>query len=480
MNRAQALGASIVALAFGCNVLTPEVPVAGSTSSASTAAGSQATTGSPSSSSTTTTSPGTSSAAAAVSARAAALQAIANAYAGSGDLNSALQALGQMSATPQELLAALRGPRAPTAPVVGGHQSVTIQDDYNETTDLQIEAPPTAQIQAQAQKGLGLVLMLHGLGGNAGQTVGLGTELAATNQVVAVGPSAKNLPPGFAPEDGCPASIASQFPMWWMYADPNAFPMQAIKTACSMYPIDPERVVLVGASMGGYGAWNVGMRHADRFAGVAELCGGITRLGQVGMQDPTSNALLVNGLMWPFWGAHGDQDTVVPLGPDQQAAQTLQQMGGNVTFHVVAGAGHDLAASALSGSSPLAAELLSFLTTKVRQPSPASVNCLSANPANDGAYWCRIKTSGGGNAQIQGSIDTSTNTISISGSNVSLARIYLDERILDATRQVTITANGAVKWQGMITPDFTSILESWASRLDEGLVYPAFAEVPPQ
>ncbi|HZV00576.1 MAG TPA: hypothetical protein VFF73_27930, partial [Planctomycetota bacterium] len=102
------------------------------------------------------------------------------------------------------------------------------------------------------------------------------------------------------------------------------------------------------------------------------------------------------------------------------------------------------------------------------------------NPANDGAYWCRIKTSGGGNAQIQGSIDAATNTISISGSNVSMARIYLDDRILDATQQVTITANGAVKWQGMITPDFTSILESWASRLDEGLVYPAFAEVPPQ
>jgi hypothetical protein len=40
--------------------------------------------------------------------------------------------------------------------------------------------------------------------------------------------------------------------------------------------------------------------------------------------------------------------------------------------------------------------------------------------------------------------------------------------------------NGVAKWTGTIKTDMTAVLDSWKSREDEGLVYPAFAEVDPR
>jgi predicted esterase len=414
-------------------------------------------------------------------ARDAELRPIVDAYVATGDLPTALAALAGKNATPQELLKMLRGPR-PAAPLVGGHQSFTITDGNGTSTDLQLVAPPVAEIQARATKGLGLVVLLHGLNGNAGQTVGLATQLAATNEVIACGPSVQKLPAGFQPEDGCPASIAAQFPSWWIYEDAHTFALEAIRKACSLYPIDPERVVLAGASMGGYGTWNIGLRHADRFAAIAPMCGGLTRLGQAGLHDSRSTALLVNGLLFPVWAAHGDADTVVPYQPDQEAANQLKALGGDVTFHLLPGVGHDIA-PAIMGTGTLAQELTTFVTTKRRKSLPLTVTYLSAGTTLDGAHWLRMaaRTAGLDRAQITGTIDPATNTVALSAANgVDLARVYVDDRILDLSKPVTVTVNGAVKLQKTVAPDLASILESWRSREDEGLVYPAFLEVDPR
>jgi pimeloyl-ACP methyl ester carboxylesterase len=44
--------------------------------------------------------------------------------------------------------------------------------------------------------------------------------------------------------------------------------LEAIESVSRRYPIDPERVVLMGFSMGGAGAWHIGAHYADRFAAV--------------------------------------------------------------------------------------------------------------------------------------------------------------------------------------------------------------------
>jgi pimeloyl-ACP methyl ester carboxylesterase len=44
--------------------------------------------------------------------------------------------------------------------------------------------------------------------------------------------------------------------------------LEAIEAVCERYPIDRNRIVLAGFSMGGAGAWHIGAHYADRFAAV--------------------------------------------------------------------------------------------------------------------------------------------------------------------------------------------------------------------
>lgn len=63
--------------------------------------------------------------------------------------------------------------------------------------------------------------------------------------------------------------------------------------------VDRERVYLMGASMGGYGTWQMAMSRPELFAAIVPICGG-------GMY--WNSGRLVNTAVWAF---HGDSDPTV-------------------------------------------------------------------------------------------------------------------------------------------------------------------------
>ncbi len=74
-----------------------------------------------------------------------------------------------------------------------------------------------------------------------------------------------------------------------------------IQFAISDEAVDRERVYLIGASMGGYGTWQMAMTRPELFAALVPICGG-------GMYWNAGR--LVNTAIWAF---HGDSDpTVLP------------------------------------------------------------------------------------------------------------------------------------------------------------------------
>ena len=38
------------------------------------------------------------------------------------------------------------------------------------------------------------------------------------------------------------------------------------------YPIDPNRVYLLGLSMGGYGTWQAALEYPEKFAAIVPIC----------------------------------------------------------------------------------------------------------------------------------------------------------------------------------------------------------------
>ena len=83
-----------------------------------------------------------------------------------------------------------------------------------------------------------------------------------------------------------------------------------------MLKIDPDRVVLTGLSMGGYGSWSIGAAHPERFAAVVPVCGGAK----------AEVAALLKGL--PVWSFLGDADSEKIVTDSRGALAALREAGG--------------------------------------------------------------------------------------------------------------------------------------------------------
>jgi pimeloyl-ACP methyl ester carboxylesterase len=59
----------------------------------------------------------------------------------------------------------------------------------------------------------------------------------------------------------------------WTTSGTEEFILDLIHTAKRSGRVDPDRIYITGHSMGGYGAWTLGARHADVFAGAAAYAG---------------------------------------------------------------------------------------------------------------------------------------------------------------------------------------------------------------
>jgi poly(3-hydroxybutyrate) depolymerase len=408
------------------------------------------------------------------------LRAVADAYAESGDLDAALAALKQAHATPQELLDTLRAPARPADDPVPGVHTVDLKDGHGRATDLLIVAPTAEQIKAHAQKGLGLVVCLHGLGGSSRQAQNVATRLAATGDVVAVAPSAKPLPQGEGTDDdGIPELFKNKH--WWAYENPRSFPLEAIRVARSLYPIDTDRILLSGMSMGGYGTWNIGLRRPDIFAGLAPLAGEISRFSVTSDQDAISKALCENARNTPILSIHGDADSIVPYKPDKEACDYINSIGGKAELRTLPGINHDLQ-GVHQGRTENGDYLCKWLVQQHRTSSPLAVTYVDVADRLDGAYWLRVATreSGVKYPRLQGTIDRAKNRISVEATGVELARIYIDDRLLDLKKPVAVAIGTGTRVKKKLEPEFRAILESWRSRRDENLVYPAFVEVDPR
>ena len=90
------------------------------------------------------------------------------------------------------------------------------------------------------------------------------------------------------------------------------------------YPVDLHRVYLTGLSMGGFGTWDLGLSHPDRFAAIAPLCGGGEMIRPY-LASQTGQATALKTL--PVWAFHGAKDPTVPVEESQRMVGFLKKLG---------------------------------------------------------------------------------------------------------------------------------------------------------
>jgi predicted peptidase len=161
-------------------------------------------------------------------------------------------------------------------------------------------ALPT-QYEAKSGKRWPVLLFLHG-SGERGDDVR----------------SVENHGPPKLLRDGTPTEAAQQLAADFIVVSPQCPKgkwwdhdtlMALLDSIIESHQVDPTRVYLTGLSMGGYGTWDLGLSHPERFAAIAPVCGGGS-FATLFLANTHNRAALRSLGVWAF---HGAKDPTVPV-----------------------------------------------------------------------------------------------------------------------------------------------------------------------
>lgn len=161
------------------------------------------------------------------------------------------------------------------------------------------------------------------------------------------------------------------------------------------YKIDPNRIYLMGHSMGGYGTWSVAIAHPDLFAAIGPISGGGDPAGLVKIQNV------------PEYVVHGNDDRTVNVNESRRMVEAAKKAGIDVVYVEVPGGSH------VSVAAPQFGPMLDFFAKQAKgvvsastassaggsiaghysgqyQGGSSGTFSLKLEPASGGAWKCEV------------------------------------------------------------------------------------------
>ncbi len=96
------------------------------------------------------------------------------------------------------------------------------------------------------------------------------------------------------------------------------------------FGIDPDRVYLIGQSLGGYGTWDIVSKRPEMFAAAVPLCGA------------GDSSRVVDAKNVAIWAFHGAKDMTVPVSGSRDMVAALKAVGSPVKYTEYPNVGHDV------------------------------------------------------------------------------------------------------------------------------------------
>lgn len=191
------------------------------------------------------------------------------------------------------------------------------------------------------------------------------------------------------------------------------------------YPVDPDRVYLMGHSMGGWGTWWIGLRNPDLFAAICP------------MAAFTPMELLPNALHLSPFIIHDKDDPIVSVEHSRKADRELKRLKIPFRYKEEQGFGHS--SKMIGANFP---ELFDWLDSHKRISNPDSIQFVTGTPAKGNAYWLEILETidypalASVNATFQGN-----HNLSLSSQNCKRLKIDLSEIPRDFSEPLKIDFN---------------------------------------
>ena len=174
-----------------------------------------------------------------------------------------------------------------------------------------------------------LIVALHGLGGNAQGMLRYGgfTDLAEKHGYILVAPMGYNsrgwygARPLVKGKDDDPKNLSE-------LSEKDV--MNVLDIVKKEYSIDADRIYLLGHSMGGGGAWHLGIKYPDIWAGVAPIAPATSR--------PAADVEKMKHI--PVILVQGDADKLVPVAGARRWAEQMKKLDMAHEYIEIAGGDH--------------------------------------------------------------------------------------------------------------------------------------------
>ena len=112
-------------------------------------------------------------------------------------------------------------------------------------------------------------------------------------------------------------------------SDAARLALEIFEAVTEEFSTDDKRYYISGVSMGGFGTWDILLRHGEKFAAAVPMCGG----------GDSSNAELVKDI--PIWTVHDPNDPTVPYSGTKVMVDAIKAAGGTkIKFDSPTGYGH--------------------------------------------------------------------------------------------------------------------------------------------
>ena len=304
----------------------------------------------------------------------------------------------------------------------------------------------------QPSKGYGLVVCLHGAGFTGEAYLERWQARLGDEYILA-----------------CPTYPAGA----WFTRRAEDLVLATIQQVRRRYHVDPDRVFLTGMSNGGIGAWLIGMHYAPHFAGLAPMASGL---------DNVLMPFLANLRDTPIYIIHGAKDRVMPVELSRTIARELTALGYPYVYrehereHPMAG-GHYFPREELP-------DLVAWFNRQRREPFPSRLTLVRDASHFQPFGWVRIDATDPIAAFSDDLVDkrderikrreyarldasiAGPNRIEVSTERVRRFSLFLNDRLIDASRPVTVVTNGRLSFSGTVTPSVETLLRQARLRQD--------------
>jgi pimeloyl-ACP methyl ester carboxylesterase len=265
----------------------------------------------------------------------------------------------------------------------------------------------------------------------------------------------------------------------------NSILFSAISRVTRECHVDPDRIYLTGHSMGGHLAWRSAMNFADHWGAVSPMSGGYDYVADRQVEA------LVNVPGFATWGTHepfGIRDA-------NRSIRSWMEAHEGPWVHAEYGGGHEIFAQSI----PRVAQFfmdhprnLYRRNVRARGGGPLRFDTADAHaewrhahawvpgraiPA-DTFHWLRLEALPPHTPREEAVQEVvaalhDDNTFEIASVNARRLRIYLHPRMLDFSRPITASVNGAVVFRARVEPDLGIMLRLVREFDDRGRIFHA-------